>query len=215
MALPPHAPYPGAVYQPQWDERSIRVLTCDAVEVMYDCWWPHKPGWGLDSLRGTATYYRISASLLNERAEQIRSEPLTRIEEDVHRPDLPLRLARTPLACWSNRSFSDPEAYAVSLGPEADSFVRTASEERINAAQLVLCPFGPKGARKRGVLVSPTQGTSFSALELLWLAQNIQSPLLREPPAGVGLYRLGFQGGVPSYYLGGQRGEASYLKNPV
>lgn len=186
----------GAVLQPDWDERPFRVIAFDDREVMYDCWWPHKAEWGFASLRGTIAYYRVPCELLLKRCTYLRTEPLTQIELDVHRPDLPLRIATFDQVEWPA---------PARLKAFRKMLLSLASRASLPATKLYLCPFGPNGGMKAGILVEPEDGHAFGVAELLSFAADIQAPLLRDTglPRRVGLFRLGIQRRVPSYYLWG------------
>ncbi len=191
----------GAVLQINWDARPIRIIALDDVEVFYDCWWPHDNVWGFGTTRGTCSYYRVPRKLLAERSKYVRTEIFTPSEESRHRPDLPLRLAALRDVDW-------PVEQAIAKFSEAISFL--GANEPLRASKLVLCPFGPKGGSKKGIVVIPADGEAFSVPELLILGARIQAPNLRNtlPTSGIGLYRLGLQNGVPSFYLWGHRSQA-------
>lgn len=83
----------GAVFQREWDNRPIRIIAFDDEQVMYDCWWPHVPGWGIDSLNRTIAYYRLPLSLFLNKSRYLRTEEYTKAELSVLRPDLPFGFA--------------------------------------------------------------------------------------------------------------------------
>jgi len=201
MSMSPEILQIGAVLQPDWDERPLRVIAFDDREVMYDCWWPHKAGWGFASLRGTITYYRVPCELLLKGCTYLRTEPLTQLEFDVHRPDLPLRIATLDHVEWP--APARLEAFRTML-------ISLASSDSLPATKLYLCPFGPNGGTKAGVLVEPEDGHAFGVAELLSFAAAIQAPHLHGAslPRGVGLFRLGIQRRAPSYYLWGSQSRA-------
>jgi hypothetical protein len=201
----------GAVFQPDWDERPIRVLVFDEVETLYDCWWPHNNAWGLSKLPGNASYYRIPTPFLKARAARLRLEPLTPAEFAVHRPDLPLRLCRVRNLQWTAERYPTKQAFLE--GIKELSQRRRIDDKQVALAipAVTLMPFGPKGSAKRGVAVEAQNTVGFSALELLWLAQDLQAPYVKEWDKGVGLYRSGIQRGLPSYYLWGATDRAGYV----
>ena len=198
---------PGAVFQPDWDERPIRVLAFDGVEVLYDSWWPHKQSWGLATLTGNATYYRLSTALLLSRARLLRSEPLTEAENQVHRPDLPLRVCRSGNLRWEPSVPEDLDIFEQEVAVKDPGFPR----EILALSSLILNPFGIKGGRKRGVLVKSADGIRFTSQELLWQASKIQAAMQASPLNGVGIYRSGFQNRIPSYYLWGSQDKAGIV----
>jgi hypothetical protein len=192
----------GSVLQPDWDERPIRVMAFDDHEVMYDSWWPHDSSWGFASLKGKFSYYRIPRGLLVERCRYLRDEPLSEDEVAAHRPELPLRLAISAELEWP-------------FAPELPSFLSLisslVSSAPLPTGKLYVSPFGPKGSSKKSILVEPDRGgASFPVGELLARAAAIQAPLLtpERPTLGIGLFRLGIQNRIPSYYLWGSKGRA-------
>jgi hypothetical protein len=200
----------GAVFQPDWDERPIRVLAFDKTEVMYDCWWPHKGAWGLTSLKGTVSYYRIATTFLLSRAAYVRTDQYTDSEFKIHRPDLPFSFAKCSEIEWSvvlPASINELEQSLASTKISAAILLAS-----LNAPRLYLSPFGPKGSSKPGHLVEAQNGEAFSAAELLWHASRLQAPFVRDVPltTGVGIYRLGLQRQLPSYYIWGARSRAAY-----
>lgn len=194
----------GAVFQPQWDSRPLRVIAFDDETVMYDCWWPHIPGWGIDSLNRTLSYYRIGTSLLLSKGKYLRTEEYTEAELAIHRPDLPFSFARSADLEWPTFCPATPEEFPN------DSFSRAndqRSQPYLNASKIYLQPFGPKGSSKSGVLIEAESSAGFTVTEALWHAARLQSPFLREirGTTGVGIYRSGIQRKLPSYYIWGSK----------
>jgi hypothetical protein len=183
----------GAVFRFPHDERPNRVLIHHGDVVMYDAWWPHLDGWGLQDLkaimRQRITYYVATVSTVLEKATYLWSEPLSADERAVHRPDLPFTALQNQATTWS-----DPPDR---LGEQAAA--------ELKASGLYLFPFGPGGGTKAGIRVTADDGSSFSADELIRKAQTVQARHLTDaaPVAGVGIYRSGLQRGLPAYYLWG------------
>lgn len=183
----------GDVLQVGWDERSIRVMMADKIEVFYDALFP-EVGWNLARAR-TAIYYRMPTSLLQSTGQRIRAEPLTDQELATHRPDLPMRILRSGHADWGN---------PLAGWPKIDT------DFEVESQRVALIPFGPKGAPMKAVLAEAANGRSFSGNELLAAAHAVQTahcPDVR----GVGLYRSGISGGIPSYYLWGAVDQAGHV----
>lgn len=194
----------GAVFQPDWDSRPIRVIAFDDEQVMYDCWWPHVPGWGIDSLNRTISYYRIPLSLLLDRSKYLRTEEYTDAELSIHRPDLPFGFARFADLEWPSTPPQAKEDF-----PGSTSFVTQVGARIpiLNTAKLYLLPFGPKGSSKPGVVLESENPFGFTIEEMLWHAARLQSPFLRQTKVttGVGIYRSGIQRKLPSYYIWGAK----------
>lgn len=199
----------GAVYRWPHDDRPERVLIhdADADVVMCDGWWPHLDGWGLANLQQVRkqriSFYPAPVSTVMEKATYLRTEPLTDDEAAMFRPDLPFALMQCAAMQWPAevpRTESDlAERWRAASGAEARSGVA------LNASEIYLYPFGPKGGRKAGVRMQANNGTAFTPDELLWRATNLQAPHVGEAPPtqGVGLYRTGLHRGIPGYYLWG------------
>jgi len=194
----------GAVFQPQWDSRPLRVIAFDEEIVMYDCWWPHIPGWGIDSINRTISYYRIPTSLLLNKGKYLRTEEYTEAELAVHRPDLPFSFARFADLEW-------PTVCPVTSEEFPDGSFACKNDEHsqpyLDATKIYLQPFGPKGSSKPGFIIEAENSTGFTVAEILWHAARLQSPFLREirVTTGIGTYRSGIQRKLPSYYIWGSK----------
>lgn len=196
----------GAVYQPDWDHRPIRVIAFDEDLVMYDVWWPHKEAWGFARrIPPVVAYYRVSTAFLLKRARYLRTEPYTEQEVDTHQPDLPFAFARSDAVSWYDDLSGGVAEISQRLGKERDELLR--------ASQVCVCPFGPKHSIKKGVLIEAPNGQAFSVAEILFAAWKIQRPYLRQEhlTKGVGLYRLGLERRVPSYSLWGAKSRLEEL----
>ncbi|WP_119459617.1 hypothetical protein [Rhodospirillaceae bacterium SYSU D60014] len=185
---------PGDVLRVKWDERPIRVLMSDNIETFYDALLP-EIGWNLARVR-TAIYYRTATAFLRSSAERLRNDPLTKQERARHRPDLPMRLFQSDDAVW-NKPLADWPKIDIAVG--------------IECHRLALIPFGPKGAPLRPVVVEAANGASLTGNELLVAAHHMQ---VADCPdvEGVGLYRSGISGGIPSYYLWGAINQAGHSR---
>jgi hypothetical protein len=182
----------GDILRVDWDERPIRVMMADNVEVFYDALLP-EVGWNLARAR-TAIYYRTPTSFLRSTAQRIRTEPLTDKELATHRPDLPMRILRNGEADWGN---------PLACWPKIDT------NFEVKSNRLALIPFGPKGAPQRAVLVEAEDGYTFRGNELLAVAYGVH-PADCPDVRGVGLYRSGISAGIPSYYLWGAVDKAGH-----
>lgn len=203
----------GHVRQVDWDDPPLRILGFDDIEVHYDSWWPHSESWGLSTLKGKATYYRTSRRIIDERTVFLRDEPLTEEEASIHRPDLPLRMCRSKDLQWSSTQHSNIKAFAEHIRGESSKDYNELEKFSLSTSSVVLAPFGPKGSQKRGTLLKANNGRGFSGIELLWHAFALQAPFLTGLSEGVGIYRLGFQQGAPSYYLWGFHDQAGLTED--
>lgn len=82
----------------------------------------------------------------------------------------------------------------------------------VNAGKLVLIPFGKKGGLQKGVIVEADNQRYFNYAELVLRAKEIQEKINNEVSKGIGIYRIGFEKAIPSYYIGEYIDAAGFLK---
>lgn len=201
----------GGVYKTDLAENPIRVILYDNYQVFYEILWAHRKNWSNSSdLTGKAYYYRSSLGHFLNASVFLRVEQLSDEEVKVHRPDLPLAVCRNSLLSWfNNKTYMFNEYKKISAGHLND----LNSLDKLNIGKIVLVPFGAKGGYKKSVFVDAFNGNDFPGIELLWKANQVQSPhITASIEKGVGLYRLGFEKGVPSFYIGGYYDNAGFLK---
>ncbi len=185
----------GTVFEIESCPNPLRVIALDHAEVMYDVWWPHRQAWSMATLRGNITYFRLHRAYFEAHARLIRVEPLSEMEERVHRPDLPFALARREDLSWY-----DPWRPGMALG----------TTPVLEIGSIHLAPFGPRDSAKSSSLLKADNGKSFSEQELLLKAKALQDPYIGDVrlTEGVGLYRSGIRARIPSYYLWGAKSRA-------
>jgi hypothetical protein len=185
----------GGVYQLSDVVEPVRVIAFDSHVVMYDTWWSHKNAWGMARLSGRYSYYRLTTDYFGRHSRYLRTEALTENEIDVHRPDLPFALAQHSDLSWYEAWGGD--GFASDL-PQGGSSM-------LDAQVVYLIPFGPKNGQKPAVVVRADNGAYFYETELLLRAHEVQRPHTGEVrlTRGVGIYRSGIQGKLPSYYVWG------------
>ena len=191
----------GEVVGTRWDSRPCRVLAFDAIEVFYDSWWPEIDQWTFGVRRRRATYYRMPTDLFLDSLIRLRKEPMGVQEASLHRPDLPLRAYRDRRFSWGRARYPNRESFAKALG---DAGMDIARLPTLATDRIVLVRRTPRGALKKGPIVSTDDGGSLSALDVLWNAQKLQAlHQASDPAAGIGIYRLGLESrGLPSYVVG-------------
>lgn len=142
---------------------------------------------------------------------------LTKLEESIHRPDLPLRLNCVKKSFWTTEKFNTIEDFKVFLNQEKIDYKKF---EDLHTNKIVIFPQGQQNSEKKSVILENTIGF-FEGLELMFNCFNIQQqyvnpkkpyfsrfsliPIGREEKrlTGFGLYRTGIKGNIPSFYLGG------------
>lgn len=175
----------GDILTVSWDNRPIRVLQIDAIETFYDAEM-EEFGWVIAKAR-TAIYFRISTLLLKESASVASSQSFSPKEDKKYRPDLPMRLFRHHGADWSD---------------ELSELTALEDDFSIPAQEVVIIPFGAKGGATKPVKLQTSDGGNLTLREIIEAAHSAQQSKCTDVK-GVGLYRSGFVGGVPSYYLWG------------
>lgn len=175
----------GDILTVNWDDRPIRVLQTDAIETFYDAEMD-EVGWIMARAR-TVTYYRTPTRHLNETAVNAVPKPFSPKEDGKFRPDLPMRLFRHHDADWSDG---------------LPTLIALENDTSIPIQEIVIIPFGPKGGETKPVKIQASGGKSLSLRAIVEVAHSAQQARCADVK-GVGLYRSGLVGGVPSYYLWG------------
>ena len=188
----------GGIYKTELDERPVRIIGSDKHETFYDCLWENDKWIFSGNLKRKCSFYRIPTEFLNSKSEFIELKPLTETEQNCFRPDLPMRFGRTKKVSW-NEFNSNSLRILESLY----------SDQKINAESIILVPFGPKGGTKKGVKIESENG--FTVFEIIEKAKKIQEDVNENPSNGIGMYRLGIQKGIPSYYIGEYIDKADFL----
>ena len=172
----------------------------------------------------TLIYSRITREYFDNNSIFIQSSSLTEIELAIHRPDLPLRLNCFSELFWSDKPFNNEIECTNFL---KSSGVNIQDLKGLKSCQVVVIPTSQLQSQKNPVLLTNEDG-SFSGQELMTECFNIQSEYVKPDKlyfsrlrkdsdglSGIGIYRLGIKGNVPSYYLGGELSMMEYhiLKN--
>ncbi len=201
----------GDVFQNDLSTKHVRIIMFSEIQIFYEVWWNSCNDWSYrNNLKSKAIYYRASYDRFFSNAVYLRTDTLSELEIKVHRPDLPLHLCRVAQISWIKDNFTTLEKYNKYFMDELGDIKGLAE---LNMPEVYLVPFGVKGAKKKSVLVKAINGSQFSGLELLWQAQNTQAPYIIENiEKGVGLYRLGIEKGIPSFYIGVFYGTSDSLK---
>jgi hypothetical protein len=205
---------PGNIFLTSLDINPVRVIMGDGVWLVYEVWWKHAKDWSYkSSLKSKVIYYRASSERFFKDATYFAKEQLTEEEIRIHRPDLPLNLCRSDQMSWTSKSYATIGDFEKD---NSTAMQNLASVCDLKIGKIIFVPYGPKGGLKKGVKVEAQNGMNFTCRELLWNAQNIEAP--HNPPGeekGVGIFRLGFEKGIPSYYIGGFIDTAGFLNEGI
>jgi hypothetical protein len=199
----------GGIYKTEWDEKPLRVIGFDDFEVFYDCLWPHDNSWAFSgNFKKKCYFYRISASFFISKSTLIDYVPLTIEELKVFRPDLPMRVARTRELNWNSIEIDNYNNFIEHTKTISDRFI---FDEKIPSEKIVLIPFGNNGGLKKGTILSADNSNYFECVELVWKAKELQAAVNDQTSNGIGIYRIGFENELPSYYIGEYMDRAGFL----
>jgi hypothetical protein len=166
----------------------------------------------------TVSYYSSPRDYFNQNSKFVKSLEIEKQELEIHRPDLPLRLNCFSGLFWTKNSIEKKIEFYDFLN---SAEINKEKLDGLNCSKVVIFPTSQLQSRKKPMLLQNTKGY-FTGEELLIECFKIQSqyvnsekpyfsrfrlmPVGREEKRlfGIGIYRLGIKGNVPSYYLGGQ-----------
>lgn len=186
----------GAVFEVTSDERPVRLIAFDAVEVFYEVQW-HDGRWEAEGRRARIIYYRNETWRFLERATKLRVDPPSAEFLAIHRPDLPLRFACTPKVDWLEQPCATRDEFVAYLARTDPMLLE---KPNLPTTRIMIVPYTPRGAPRTPVLVSSDQ--NLSLVDILWRAHQLQRPFKDAKRRGIGFYRKGLESrGVPSFAL--------------
>ena len=204
----------GDIYN--FTENRIRILMFDDKEIFYQTL--NEDDTFVYAKYKTINYYRTEREYFNENAKFIKSLEFNKQELEIHRPDLPLRLNCFSDIFWTfNKIEKNVEFTELlkSFGIEKEKL------QGLNSSKVVIFPTSQQQSSKKPSLVQNKIGY-LSGEDLLFECFKIQSEHVnKDKPyfsrfrliidgreekrlSGIGIYRLGIKGNVPSFYLGGE-----------
>ncbi|MCR9248823.1 MAG: hypothetical protein NXI20_00310 [bacterium] len=166
----------------------------------------------------TLSYYRITREYFDNNSTFIKHLTLNEKETETHRPDLPLRLNCFSGLFWSSKNFENENDLLDFLKIAEIDIEKL---DGLNSSKVVIFPTSQQQSQKKSILLENIKG-QFSGIELMLQCCNMQSEYVKPEKqyfsrfrlvpngreekrlSGIGLYRLGIKGNVPSYYLGGE-----------
>lgn len=197
------------VYSTIYDDRPHRVIGFDEIELFYDCWWELSNDWGLNSTNGKYFFYRTSLKTFKEVSKLLKLAPLNDNEISKYKLHLPYRICRHQGINWTTQVYKSIDDFKESI--KHTDFLSN-NTGILKTSQIKLYPYGPKGGHKKSIIVYPDNGDFFTEIELLWKAHNIHSAYIKEIKSGVGIFRLGIENGMASYYIGNFYDAAGFTK---
>jgi len=189
----------GGIYKTKFDPRSLRIIGLDEFEVFYDCLWSNVKWTFSGNFKVNVTFYRMPVDLFASNSDFIEKISLSEIEHKYFRPDLPMRFGRVKDLSW-NTITSEELAHIKS------SF----KGMTLDTDKIILIPIGQKGAMKKGTLIE--SHNALTIIDIIKKAITIQTEVNNQQTNGIGIYRLGYGKGLPTYYIGEFLDKAEILK---
>lgn len=181
----------GEIYQSNLDNSIVRVIGFDEYEVFYDRYWEDDNSWTFSSnLKKKCSFFRIPVDVFLNEYLRIDFKALTEIEKKTFRPDITIRTCRIKNLSWTEQNLLDK------IKESRSNF------QLIKTNKIWLYPFGSKGGLKKGELIEAKNKNEFSANELFINASRLQKEVNKNQTNGIGIYRIGIQKQIPSYYIG-------------
>ena len=205
---------PGDIFQ--FTNNRIRILMLDDNEIFYGT--VNQDGIFDYAKYKTISYYRTPRDFFEKNSRFIDSMKLSETEIEIHRPDLPLRLNCFKNTFWTTELFKNLgefEEFLNKTGIQIDNL------EGIEISKINIVPTSQQNSHKKPVLIESNE-EEITGKDLLFQCFNIQREYVKfEKPyfsrfrlipggreekrlTGIGLYRLGIKGNIPSYYIGGE-----------
>jgi len=194
----------------------IRIMMFDSKEVFYQI--VNEDDTLVYAKNKTISYYRTSKDYFENKSEFIRHFLFTEKELEIHRPDLPLRLNCFSGLFWTSKPFEEEiefKEFLKSVKINQEQF------EGLDCSKVVIFPTSQQQSNKKSFLLEKKDGY-ISGKELIIQCFRVQSEYVKsEKPyfsrfrlipngreekrlSGIGMYRLGIKGNIPTYYLGGE-----------
>ncbi|MFT6501991.1 MAG: hypothetical protein ACJASQ_002116 [Crocinitomicaceae bacterium] len=176
----------------------------------------------------TLIYQRSPQDFFTSTAEFVYSSNLSSEHLDIHQPNLPLRLNCLENIFWANEKMNETEFNDFVLRNN----ILIDSLESLNCDQIALFPTSQLGANKKPTIITNPERliTGIQLLQICYQVQqeyvNSKKPYIsrfrliqdgREEKrlSGIGVYRLGIKGNIPSYYIGGSISMAELESNHI
>jgi hypothetical protein len=189
----------GDLYYGPTSDKPLRIIGFDNAEVFYDAQWSDESWTFSGNFKRKGFFYRMPAKIFIKHYNKIGTLPLSSEELAAFRPDLPMRILRTKNLNWNDFLVNDQDKFLDYIHESLDG---DSQNQIIKSNKIVLVPLGRKGGLKKGVSISADNSFYFTPTEIIWKAKEIQESQNDEKSHGIGIYRLGFEKGIPSYKIG-------------
>lgn len=193
----------GEVYN--FNNNKVRIIQFDEIEVFYEPWNVHSDEWYYSSIK-TMIFLRVATKFFVNNSELLENENKDENGLDRLHPHLPMRLNRFPNLRWEAEPKLDLKSLALN------------NLQGIETESIVIFPTHQGGRHGKSELIK--EGVR-NGEKLMEVAYSIQAPFVKEKDSrfiittlakvgknhkyftGVGMYRMGMKGNIPSYYIGG------------
>ncbi|MUU78460.1 hypothetical protein [Winogradskyella endarachnes] len=204
----------GDIYK--FRDNRIRIVMFDNNEVFYLT--IKEDNTFVYSKNRTLIYLRTPKDFFEKNSEFIEHLKLTEKEVEKHKPNLPLRLNCFSGLFWTNKSFENETEFNDFI---KFSEINEQELKGLDTSKVVIFPTSQQQSNKKSTLLENKYGR-ISGKELMIECFGIQSEYVKpDKPyfsrfrlipdgreekrlSGIGIYRLGIKGNLPSYYLGGE-----------
>ena len=181
----------GDVYERPGSRNYYRIIGFDEREVFFDVYSYYSEKWELsDNLHKKLLFLRTSIECFIEAYNKIDEKPFSVMENEIIRPDLPIRIGITTVINWGDiKLTSQNELNSIGISG------------KLNCDKIGLMPFGPKGGLKQEVILSANENNCFNFSELFVKANNLVQGI-KPIKEGIGIYRGGLVRKKPLYFMG-------------
>ncbi len=189
----------GGIYKTEWDHRPFRLIGFDDYEVFYDCMWTDGQWTFSGNFKKKCYFYRTSLKTFKNNLLELDFLALSEAEIKFFRTDLPMRLGRTELYNWNDFKADNYHDFKKQFHAQSNNFI---AEEILLTDRIILIPYGIKKGFLKATVSYAANNSFFELAELIWKAKQLQEAANHSKSEGIGIYRLGTEKGIPSFYIG-------------
>lgn len=180
--------------------QKIKIIGFDDKELFYDCYWEHNKSWAFSSnLKKKGFFYRMNTKDSVNKVTKEGFEKLTEEQFNVLRPDLPLRIGRFKEVNWKEEVFESIDLFNKHFKERKEDH----TIEFLDCEQIWLYSINTDNKLKKEILIE-SDDKKISIDDILFKANKIMTTKSNKFE-GIGVYRLGIEKGIPSYYIGGYK----------
>lgn len=198
---------PGFLFRQPDSDSLCRIIAADNIEVLYDVQSEDGEWQFAKKPKGPCYYYRSLTKVVTNSWIEVGEMPFSEEESAVFRQDLPLRLCRYQHIQWNTTEIENLDEFKTGLTGTVSG-----SNIILNTDKIQLVGLNSSKRPTKPQLIHALSQDGFSEDELIWRANNVQAPLMKKVATnGIGIYRLGHEKEVPTFYTGGFIDLAGFL----